>query len=251
MEVTPATWIVALTGLGLISILAALQLVAVLRPRADWTIKNVYGGTPDATDHTAYFAFNQGTAWADVFLSAPLQIVGSVGMLLGGVSRSVHTQVMERREILDALIRLGAPEPESWAASEVDEGIPQLARFAFLRGAWLGVIDAKDSSWMDRVVAQTPVGSEAPFAGTAHALRRLLEAGVDRGDLQQVVRGMQAELVFHLCYLLDDPAVVDGNDVVSWALFELDDHEQPARAIGGLHESVLETDPTGREMRPE
>ena len=54
-----------------------------VRPRAAWTVDNVYGGTPDATEPTAYFAFNQGFAWADVFMWAPLQVAGSIGMLLG------------------------------------------------------------------------------------------------------------------------------------------------------------------------
>ena len=83
MDVTPLTWIIALAGLVLIGLLGALQLVAALRPRAAWTIENVYGGDPSATDPTAYFAFNQGFAWADPFFWAPLQIAGSVGMLMG------------------------------------------------------------------------------------------------------------------------------------------------------------------------
>jgi hypothetical protein len=83
VDVTAATWGVALVGLALISLLAGLQLVAVLRPRASWTIENVYGGSPDDTDPAAFFAFNQATAWADPFLLAPLQIAGSIGMLLG------------------------------------------------------------------------------------------------------------------------------------------------------------------------
>ncbi len=83
MDVTPLTWLVASTGLALIGILAGLQLVAVLRPREPWTVDNVYGGSPDATDGAAYFAFNQGYAWADTFFWAPLQIAGSIGMLLG------------------------------------------------------------------------------------------------------------------------------------------------------------------------
>jgi hypothetical protein len=77
------TWIMAIGGLVLIVLLGGLQLVAVLRPRADWTIENVYGGEPDATDPTAYFAFNQGLAWPDAFFWAPLQIAGSIGMLAG------------------------------------------------------------------------------------------------------------------------------------------------------------------------
>lgn len=83
MDVTAATWIVAVGGLLIMGLLASLQLVAVVRPRAEWTIENVYGGRPEATDPTAYFAFNQGYAWADVFFWAPFQIAGSIGMLLG------------------------------------------------------------------------------------------------------------------------------------------------------------------------
>lgn len=80
---TAATWFVAIAGLAVIVLLGGLQLVAVFRPRSAWTIKNVYGGNPDTTDPTAYFAFNQGYAWADAILWAPLQIAGSIGMLLG------------------------------------------------------------------------------------------------------------------------------------------------------------------------
>ena len=83
MEVTAATWIIALAGLGLIGLLAAVQLVAAVRPRAQWTIDNVYSGSPNDTDPVAYFAFNQGFAWADPFFWAPLQIAGSIGMMLG------------------------------------------------------------------------------------------------------------------------------------------------------------------------
>ncbi len=83
MEVTAATVIVALSGLGLMLLLGGLQLVAVLRPRDPWTIQNVYGGDPSSTDPKAYFAFNQGSAWADAVFWAPLQIAGSIGMLLG------------------------------------------------------------------------------------------------------------------------------------------------------------------------
>jgi hypothetical protein len=83
MEVTALTWFIGIAGLALIALLGALQLVAVVKPRGEWTIENVYGGDPATTDATAYFAFNQGFAWADVFLWAPLQVAGSIGMLVG------------------------------------------------------------------------------------------------------------------------------------------------------------------------
>ncbi len=67
MDVTVWTWVIAVSGLLLIGLLAALQLVAVARPRSRWTIENVYASSPEGTDPVAYFAFNQGYAWADAF----------------------------------------------------------------------------------------------------------------------------------------------------------------------------------------
>ena len=83
MDVTALTWFVAIAGLAIIALLGGLQLIAVLRPRGEWTITNVYGGSPDATDPTAYFAFNQGYAWADAIFWSPLQVAASIGMMLG------------------------------------------------------------------------------------------------------------------------------------------------------------------------
>ncbi len=77
------TYVIAVTGLVLMGLLGSLQLVALIKPRAQWTIDTIYGGDPSATDPKAYFAYNQGWAWADVFFWAPFQIAGSIGMLLG------------------------------------------------------------------------------------------------------------------------------------------------------------------------
>jgi hypothetical protein len=63
VEVTALTGTVAITGLVLIGLLGSLQLVAVVRPQGEWTVNNVYGGSPHSTDPKAYFAVNQGWAW--------------------------------------------------------------------------------------------------------------------------------------------------------------------------------------------
>lgn len=83
MEVTLFTWLVGIVGLLLMGLLFALQFIAILKPKAEWTMKNVYGSDPSGTDARAYFAFNQGLAWGDVAFWCPLQIVGSIGMLMG------------------------------------------------------------------------------------------------------------------------------------------------------------------------
>ena len=83
MEVTGLTWIVGIAGLLIMSLLFSVQLIAVIKPRAEWTIKNVYGEDTTNTYPKAFSSVYQGYAWADVFFWGPIQIAGSIGMLLG------------------------------------------------------------------------------------------------------------------------------------------------------------------------
>lgn len=161
----------------------------------------------------------------------------------------------EEIELTEVFRALGAREPEQWASSQLQEGIPQLHRFLFLRQAWAQVVDENDDSWIDRVIEAARKTPEAPFSGQGHAIERMLTLGVPRSDIVELVRNAQAEMIFGFCYLLEDPSfdadVEDRVGSVGWALVATDDDCEPTReTIGGLHESVLETDPTGREMRP-
>lgn len=147
--------------------------------------------------------------------------------------------------------KLGASRPESWAQSEVDEGLPQLLRFLFLREAWKRVLTEDDTNWIDAYIAQSDRHTGASYDRIGQALKRLRASGARDQDLTDVVRCMQAELLLGLCYLLDghdapEPEVED----VFWCLFQTDLDGKPLRSFGALHESVAETDPTGREMRP-
>ena len=76
--------------------------------------------------------------------------------------------------------------------------------------------------------------------------------GASREDIVDLTRGMQARLLFDICYLLADPSILESSvEDLGWALVETDeDFEPTGETISGLHESVLDTDPTGREMRP-
>ncbi len=145
---------------------------------------------------------------------------------------------------------LGARDPESWARSQVEEGIPQLARFLFLRQAWRRVV-AEESSWVHSDITAAQREPDAPFAGAGLALDRLRRLGATDADLTELVRAKQAELLFSLCYLLDDPSLEEAAVAdVAWALVQIDAEGNVIGGISALHESVLETDPTGREMRP-
>lgn len=125
----------------------------------------------------------------------------------------------------------------------------------FLRQAWNYLVD-DDGKWIDQVRGYSEL--DGPLGGQGPALRRVLEAGADPQDVSEVVRCMQYELLFGLCYLLSDSSMfrdklgqcADQVDAVGWALTECWDGGTTGRVIGGLHEFALEADPTGRKMRP-
>lgn len=147
--------------------------------------------------------------------------------------------------------QLGARDPEGWARSQIQEGIPQLARYLFLRQAWGLVVGEDNSSWIDGAIAAAERRPSEPFSGVGHALARLRARGATDSELTDLVRGMQAEVLSGFCYLLDDPGDLGevGADI-GWALVQVEEDGTMVDRIGGLHESVLDTDPTGREMRP-
>jgi hypothetical protein len=120
----------------------------------------------------------------------------------------------------------------------------------FLRRAWSCVVPPVDTSWIGAVVASSRRRPDDPGAQAGDALERLLELGATREDIHDVVRTMQWELLFELCNLVNgpDPAEEEVPDL-AWGLFELGPDDEPRDRIGGLHESVLETGPSGNEMR--
>jgi hypothetical protein len=155
-------------------------------------------------------------------------------------------------EQLTALFRkLGASDPEDWATSQIEEGIPQLARYLFLRQAWRQIVKEGDATWIDNLIAAAQRRPNDPYAGVGHALAKLRARGATDEELTDVVRGTQAEALAGFCYLLEDPGELEPEVAdTAWALVRLDAKGEPIESIPSLHESVLELDPTGRSMRP-
>jgi hypothetical protein len=82
----------------------------------------------------------------------------------------------------------------------------------------------------------------------------MLAAGISRQDIIDVVRAMQYQTLFDLCYQLSDSSSAvypsAGLPRADWGSMQVDEEGQPRGTIESLHESVLRLDPTGREMRP-
>jgi hypothetical protein len=162
---------------------------------------------------------------------------------------NIPRDIAELTKLFD---RLGADDPEAWASSQLSEGVPQLQRYLFLRQAWKNILGEDDFKWIDEEIRAGERYPDGPYAGIGAALKRALASGVSPQDLTDIARGFQAKMLFEFCYLLDDPGLSEPELAgLSWGLFEMGDDDNPVPPrIGGLHESVLETDPTGREMRP-
>ena len=167
------------------------------------------------------------------------------------ILRRMHDDADEMRALTQLFAELGAPAPERWARAQLEHGVPQLARFLFLRAAWRHVLADGDTAWIGSTIDVAERQPDAPFAGIGAALARLRECGAHDADVAEVARGMQVAALFAWCRLLDgappaEPEVAD----VQWALVQVSPDGEVVAPVRALHASLLDTDPTGREMRP-
>lgn len=175
----------------------------------------------------------------------------------------------ERAEQLaDTFRRLGAEEPAAWAASEVEDGIPQLARFIFLRRLWRGADEwmQPPADWFaerepdpadaeeeddDEATAESPVAdedeadAEPAFLAAQQAVQRMLAAGADPEDLKEVARAVFLHAVFDAVQTVDeghDPHAAEG--MPGWLLTEVGgDLVLTGRMLDRLHEDLFTTEP--------
>jgi hypothetical protein len=83
------------------------------------------------------------------------------------------------------------------------------------------------------------------------SLKTLRSLGAGDQEITDIVPGMQAELLFGFCSMLDEEGDPELDHLgVQWWLVRMDADGRPLDIIGSLHESVLGMDPTEREMRP-
>ncbi|WP_157050627.1 hypothetical protein [Herbaspirillum rhizosphaerae] len=157
-----------------------------------------------------------------------------------------------KEELVALFSEVGAGSPESWAKSQIEEGVPQFLRFLFLKNAWDNIPMEGDNRWIDRAISQTRKMPSAPYSGLGGIMSACREKGVTDNDLTHMARCLQVQILFTISHLLEGPtSYPDSIENISWRFFETDEDGRPfGKRISGLHESVLELDPAGREMRP-
>jgi hypothetical protein len=136
----------------------------------------------------------------------------------------------------------GARDPESWARSELKEGIPQLAVFCCAKALWDGVVDEGDTTWIHQEINWARSRRGDPCTQTGAALEEMLAKGVSRQAITDLVRVFQYEVLYHACSILDGSRTVDL-PVNNWTLHQVDEDGRPVAIIQGLHEVLLGMDP--------
>jgi hypothetical protein len=154
--------------------------------------------------------------------------------------RTLNPRERERaRALTDRFRSLGAADPESWARSEVAEGIPQLARFL--------VLDTIRKQALDYWRSADVLGELAKEHGPSdRVLTHLRQSGLTDGDIAAFAQKIAAVTAWQVLQVVDEGYAADaGAELPGWGLEERDSNGEPTRrGIAGLHESFYEFDPT-------
>ncbi|WP_455351442.1 hypothetical protein [Streptomyces sp. SYSU K217416] len=141
---------------------------------------------------------------------------------------------------------LGADDPQSWARSEAEENIPQLARYRLLRMLWQDI-----DGWSS--AAPDWIGTFQRDGSAAGAVERALRLGVTPDDLGAVAREVSRETVFALLHRLCDPTGEDlgagvEEQLPGWCLAETSPSgEHTGRHLDALYEDLNGLDPRAQE----
>lgn len=155
--------------------------------------------------------------------------------------------------MISRMKELGAEDAEGWVRSEIEGGIPQMARYIFLRRVWSEINgwEADLGSMYERVHAEGERNPEGYFAKASGAMERMRAAGVSLEDVSCITKMAAYEAMFGLIQVIDDGGDPDaGDDLPGWALIEIGpDGEDTGRNVDALHESILEVLPAEEERK--
>lgn len=124
----------------------------------------------------------------------------------------------------------------------------------FLRGVWKYIPDEEETEWIERCSKEEM--SSKPLGDLGVILREMIDKGITPKTIARLMKINAFQTAFGIMYHLGDPdasyeGFAEDCERISWGLFTIDKETHlPIEPIGGLHESILSLDPSGRGMRP-
>lgn len=145
-----------------------------------------------------------------------------------------------------------AYRPKSVGILPIERGSTPVTKVSFPSKSLVKNTDDTDQTWIDGSIEWYKGNPTAPYSGIGAALIECEQKGASRQALTDLARGIQAELLFDFCFLLEDARIEEpGWEDFQWGPFEVNEDGNPiGEGIGSLHESVLGADPTRCEIRP-
>lgn len=159
---------------------------------------------------------------------------------------SLPNDLKDIKKLTKIFEELGADNPEGWANSQITEGINQLGRYVILSEMWKCVIDKHDTAWIDEALKHANSTSHWNYK-KGKLLKNMLEKGVSKQEIIDLVRDEQYGVLFDTAYIMDGPR--NSSDLpeeiqdINWAIFQINEDGEPVSPIYGLHEDLLEMDP--------
>ncbi|QIG04494.1 hypothetical protein [Proteus sp. ZN5] len=134
------------------------------------------------------------------------------------------------KDLCEQLKAAGATNPKSWANSELQENIPQFARFLVLKGLTDIYRDVEGNlSEMDI------------YSDEAIEIHQKLASQFNEPELKELLHFYGKSIIGKVIDMLDQGYLYDVNDNIGWSLMELDNKGTTTdRLIQGLHEDFLE-----------
>ncbi|MBG2914022.1 hypothetical protein [Proteus terrae] len=134
------------------------------------------------------------------------------------------------KDLCEQLKAAGATNPKSWANSELQENIPQFARFLVLKGFTDIYRDVEGNlSEMDI------------YSDEAPEVYQKLASQFDEQELKELLHFYGKSIIGKVIDMLDQSYLYDVNGNVGWSLMELDNKGTTTdRLIQDLHEDFLE-----------
>jgi hypothetical protein len=144
----------------------------------------------------------------------------------------------DRDRLIATLRAAGCDDPEGWADSELQEDIPQLARYLLCKAIWEDAMEP----WR-----------QPGALGSYPEAQALLASGVDAEQLRRLGGRIAYDAMTAVITAIDQEQYVGEADVPhdapGWIVVEVDGKslEPTGRNAGFIHESILSVDPTGTE----
>lgn len=134
------------------------------------------------------------------------------------------------KDLYEQLKAAGATNPKSWVNSELQENIPQLARFLVLKGLTDIYHDVEGN------ISEMDI-----YSDEITEVYQKLASQIDNQELKELLHLYGKSIIGKVIDMLDQSYLYGVNDKVGWSLMELDDKGTATdRLIQGLHEDFIE-----------